>query len=174
MGRRRIGWPLWGPRGTELTQESTGERRRPSGKGRELAVEGHGEPDIGCGFPEGKAQRRKGLPGDSRQEKSRWGPQSGVYLLPVCLGGSCSDSLWPLLPLLPSLPAGQLTMIVGQVGCGKSSLLLATLGEMQKLSGAVFWNRYCVHLPGSVSGRTAAGGQPSSQPFSVQGASCVY
>lgn len=103
--------------------------------------------------------------------------------LSVFLGGSCSDSLWPLLPLLPSLPAGQLTMIVGQVGCGKSSLLLATLGEMQKLSGAVFWNRYCVHLPGSDRGKTVgrwaaverqrAGGQPSLQPFSVRAASCL-
>uniref|UniRef100_A0A4W3IJK9 ATP-binding cassette, sub-family C (CFTR/MRP), member 8 n=1 Tax=Callorhinchus milii TaxID=7868 RepID=A0A4W3IJK9_CALMI len=35
-----------------------------------------------------------------------------------------------------------LTMIVGQVGCGKSSLLLATLGEMQKKSGSICWNRY--------------------------------
>uniref|UniRef100_A0A8B9LMH7 ATP-binding cassette, sub-family C (CFTR/MRP), member 8b n=1 Tax=Astyanax mexicanus TaxID=7994 RepID=A0A8B9LMH7_ASTMX len=33
------------------------------------------------------------------------------------------------------VPFGQLTMIVGQVGCGKSSLLLAALGEMQKISG---------------------------------------
>uniref|UniRef100_A0A8C1XC21 ATP-binding cassette, sub-family C (CFTR/MRP), member 8 n=1 Tax=Cyprinus carpio TaxID=7962 RepID=A0A8C1XC21_CYPCA len=33
------------------------------------------------------------------------------------------------------IPFGQLTMIVGQVGCGKSSLLLAALGEMQKISG---------------------------------------
>uniref|UniRef100_A0A8K9V8Y1 ATP-binding cassette, sub-family C (CFTR/MRP), member 9 n=1 Tax=Oncorhynchus mykiss TaxID=8022 RepID=A0A8K9V8Y1_ONCMY len=42
---------------------------------------------------------------------------------------------------------GQLTMIVGQVGCGKSSLLLAMLGEMQTLSGKVYWsnkNRYSV------------------------------
>ncbi|XP_074853850.1 ATP-binding cassette sub-family C member 8 isoform X8 [Carettochelys insculpta] len=38
------------------------------------------------------------------------------------------------------IPQGQLTMIVGQVGCGKSSLLLAALGEMQKISGNVFWN----------------------------------
>ncbi|CAH2325660.1 ATP-binding cassette sub-family C member 8 isoform X1 [Pelobates cultripes] len=38
------------------------------------------------------------------------------------------------------IPQGQLTMIVGQVGCGKSSLLLATLGEMQKISGEVYWN----------------------------------
>ncbi|XP_070611081.1 ATP-binding cassette sub-family C member 9 [Erythrolamprus reginae] len=39
------------------------------------------------------------------------------------------------------IPAGQMTMIVGQVGCGKSSLLLAILGEMQTLEGKVHWNR---------------------------------
>ncbi|XP_026870980.1 ATP-binding cassette sub-family C member 8 isoform X2 [Electrophorus electricus] len=38
------------------------------------------------------------------------------------------------------IPFGQLTMIVGQVGCGKSSLLLAALGEMQRMSGSVTWN----------------------------------
>ncbi|MBN3307798.1 ABCC8 protein, partial [Amia calva] len=38
------------------------------------------------------------------------------------------------------IPSGQLTMIVGQVGCGKSSLLLAALGEMQKISGTIYWN----------------------------------
>ncbi|XP_068442146.1 ATP-binding cassette sub-family C member 9 isoform X2 [Clinocottus analis] len=45
------------------------------------------------------------------------------------------------------IPTGQLTMIVGQVGCGKSSLLLAMLGEMQTIDGRVFWsnkNRYSV------------------------------
>uniref|UniRef100_A0A4W6EPY0 ATP-binding cassette, sub-family C (CFTR/MRP), member 8 n=1 Tax=Lates calcarifer TaxID=8187 RepID=A0A4W6EPY0_LATCA len=36
--------------------------------------------------------------------------------------------------------SGKLTMIVGQVGCGKSSLLLAALGEMQRISGTVIWN----------------------------------
>ncbi|XP_056091701.1 ATP-binding cassette sub-family C member 9 isoform X4 [Rhinichthys klamathensis goyatoka] len=39
------------------------------------------------------------------------------------------------------IPTGQLTMIVGQVGCGKSSLLLAMLGEMQTISGKVFWSK---------------------------------
>nr|XP_040024096.1 ATP-binding cassette sub-family C member 8-like isoform X4 [Gasterosteus aculeatus aculeatus] len=38
------------------------------------------------------------------------------------------------------IPFGKLTMIVGQVGCGKSSLLLAALGEMQRVSGVVAWN----------------------------------
>uniref|UniRef100_A0A9L0RUD7 ATP binding cassette subfamily C member 9 n=1 Tax=Equus caballus TaxID=9796 RepID=A0A9L0RUD7_HORSE len=37
------------------------------------------------------------------------------------------------------IPTGQLTMVVGQVGCGKSSLLLAILGEMQTLEGKVHW-----------------------------------
>ncbi|XP_031714799.1 ATP-binding cassette sub-family C member 9 isoform X4 [Anarrhichthys ocellatus] len=39
------------------------------------------------------------------------------------------------------IPTGQLTMIVGQVGCGKSSLLLAMLGEMQNIDGRVFWSK---------------------------------
>ncbi|XP_046879251.1 LOW QUALITY PROTEIN: ATP-binding cassette sub-family C member 9-like [Hypomesus transpacificus] len=39
------------------------------------------------------------------------------------------------------IPTGQLTMMVGQVGCGKSSLLLAMLGEMQTISGKVFWSK---------------------------------
>ncbi|KAJ8374071.1 hypothetical protein SKAU_G00046510 [Synaphobranchus kaupii] len=39
------------------------------------------------------------------------------------------------------IPTGQLTMIVGQVGCGKSSLLLAMLGEMQNISGKVDWSK---------------------------------
>uniref|UniRef100_A0A7N9ALG1 ATP-binding cassette, sub-family C (CFTR/MRP), member 9 n=1 Tax=Mastacembelus armatus TaxID=205130 RepID=A0A7N9ALG1_9TELE len=44
------------------------------------------------------------------------------------------------------IPTGQLTMIVGQVGCGKSSLLLAMLGEMQTIEGILTW-----HLFSSVS-----------------------
>ncbi|CAL8242317.1 unnamed protein product [Merluccius merluccius] len=40
------------------------------------------------------------------------------------------------------IPTGQLTMIVGQVGCGKSSLLLAMLGEMQTISGRVCWSNW--------------------------------
>uniref|UniRef100_A0A8C2W9D8 ATP-binding cassette sub-family C member 8 n=1 Tax=Chinchilla lanigera TaxID=34839 RepID=A0A8C2W9D8_CHILA len=46
------------------------------------------------------------------------------------------DGIPTLSNITIRIPRGQLTMIVGQVGCGKSSLLLATLGEMQKISGA--------------------------------------
>uniref|UniRef100_A0A8D3C4W1 ATP-binding cassette, sub-family C (CFTR/MRP), member 8 n=1 Tax=Scophthalmus maximus TaxID=52904 RepID=A0A8D3C4W1_SCOMX len=52
------------------------------------------------------------------------------------------------------VPFGKLTMIVGQVGCGKSSLLLAALGEMQRVSGAVTWNR---SVTGSPTERDTAG-----------------
>ncbi|XDV24941.1 hypothetical protein PO909_028962 [Leuciscus waleckii] len=53
------------------------------------------------------------------------------------------------------IPTGQLTMIVGQVGCGKSSLLLAMLGEMQTISGKVFWSKMpdCeILFDGNISG----------------------
>jgi ABC-type transport system involved in cytochrome bd biosynthesis fused ATPase/permease subunit len=36
-----------------------------------------------------------------------------------------------------SIKQGSLTAIVGQVGCGKSSLLSAILGEMEKVKGRV-------------------------------------
>lgn len=45
------------------------------------------------------------------------------------------------LSVLRFVSIGQLTMIVGQVGCGKSSLLLAILGEMQTLEGKVYWSK---------------------------------
>ncbi|XP_033748591.1 LOW QUALITY PROTEIN: ATP-binding cassette sub-family C member 9-like [Pecten maximus] len=39
------------------------------------------------------------------------------------------------------IPSGKLTIIVGPVGSGKSSLLSAVLGEMITVSGTVDWNR---------------------------------
>uniref|UniRef100_A0A671G9L7 ATP binding cassette subfamily C member 8 n=1 Tax=Rhinolophus ferrumequinum TaxID=59479 RepID=A0A671G9L7_RHIFE len=67
------------------------------------------------------------------------------------------DGLPTLSNITIRIPRGQLTMIVGQVGCGKSSLLLATLGEMQKISGAVFWNS---SLPDSEMGE-----DPRNEPL---------
>uniref|UniRef100_A0A6Q2ZCT9 ATP-binding cassette, sub-family C (CFTR/MRP), member 8 n=1 Tax=Esox lucius TaxID=8010 RepID=A0A6Q2ZCT9_ESOLU len=52
------------------------------------------------------------------------------------------------------VPFGQLTMIVGQVGCGKSSLLLAALGEMQRVSGMVNWNSPLPMIPAQNSAYT--------------------
>ncbi|XP_028304304.1 ATP-binding cassette sub-family C member 8 isoform X2 [Gouania willdenowi] len=53
---------------------------------------------------------------------------------------SWTDGLPTLSNVDIRIPFGKLTMIVGQVGCGKSSLLLAALGEMQRMSGTVTWN----------------------------------
>ncbi|XP_057180127.1 ATP-binding cassette sub-family C member 9 isoform X8 [Triplophysa rosa] len=65
------------------------------------------------------------------------------------------SSLSTLSDINIRIPTGQLTMIVGQVGCGKSSLLLAMLGEMQTISGKVYWSKLpdCeIHLDGNISG----------------------
>lgn len=36
---------------------------------------------------------------------------------------------------------GQLTVIIGKIGSGKTSLLLALLGEIQRTSGNVEWTK---------------------------------
>uniref|UniRef100_A0A8K9UHP2 ATP-binding cassette, sub-family C (CFTR/MRP), member 9 n=1 Tax=Oncorhynchus mykiss TaxID=8022 RepID=A0A8K9UHP2_ONCMY len=61
-----------------------------------------------------------------------------IPLYPVQVNGgffTWGSNLSTLSDINICIPTGQLTMIVGQVGCGKSSLLLAMLGEMQTLSG---------------------------------------
>uniref|UniRef100_A0A673IG76 ATP-binding cassette sub-family C member 9-like n=1 Tax=Sinocyclocheilus rhinocerous TaxID=307959 RepID=A0A673IG76_9TELE len=66
------------------------------------------------------------------------------------------------------IPTGQLTMIVGQVGCGKSSLLLAMLGEMQTISGKVYWSKlpdYEILFDGSI--RYFTGGLHIKNRYSV-------
>ncbi|XP_056096388.1 ATP-binding cassette sub-family C member 8 [Rhinichthys klamathensis goyatoka] len=68
------------------------------------------------------------------------------------------------------VPFGQLTMIVGQVGCGKSSLLLAALGEMQKISGNITWNS----LPKSDSEENARAHHTSGRPSLPKRGSVAY
>lgn len=99
-----------------------------------------GSQKVKRGFQKERLKRGKDFLRILGRRKARGGRWGGS--LSVCLSGRWLFRLpWLHSHLSPSLPAGQLTMIVGQVGCGKSSLLLATLGEMQKISGAVFWNR---------------------------------
>ncbi|XP_077091657.1 ATP-binding cassette sub-family C member 8 isoform X2 [Siphateles boraxobius] len=68
------------------------------------------------------------------------------------------------------VPFGQLTMIVGQVGCGKSSLLLAALGEMQKISGNITWNS----LPKSDSEENVRARHTSGRPSLPKRGSVAY
>uniref|UniRef100_A0A8C7IZD9 ATP-binding cassette, sub-family C (CFTR/MRP), member 9 n=1 Tax=Oncorhynchus kisutch TaxID=8019 RepID=A0A8C7IZD9_ONCKI len=74
-----------------------------------------------------------------------------IPLYPVQVNGgffTWGSNLSTLSDINICIPTGQLTMIVGQVGCGKSSLLLAMLGEMQTLSGKVYWSN-CFETDGS-------------------------
>ncbi|XP_042197261.1 ATP-binding cassette sub-family C member 8 isoform X3 [Callorhinchus milii] len=88
----------------------------------------------------------------TREEWHNYDPQPRQQILStegddVCIKVTSGYFTWTTdgAPTLSNIdikiPQGQLTMIVGQVGCGKSSLLLATLGEMQKKSGSICWNR---------------------------------
>lgn len=55
------------------------------------------------------------------------------------IGGHCATSGSSLCPcsITFSIPEGALVAVVGQVGCGKSSLLSALLAEMDKVEGHV-------------------------------------
>lgn len=84
-----------------------------------------------------------GIPYCQRPKLSHWLWNISLFSMYFAFILSRKFHLILLCPLFISL--GQLTMIVGQVGCGKSSLLLAILGEMQTLEGKVHWSKY-VHL----------------------------
>ncbi|EQB79133.1 ATP-binding cassette transporter sub-family C member 8-like protein [Camelus ferus] len=100
-----------------------------------------------CGHPcgegaSGRGLHEKAIPHFPALEVT-WGLASMIFGYHKIIGGFFTwtpDGMPTLSNITIRIPQGQLTMIVGQVGCGKSSLLLATLGEMQKISGAVFWN----------------------------------
>ncbi|XP_044212635.1 ATP-binding cassette sub-family C member 8 isoform X2 [Thunnus albacares] len=81
---------------------------------------------------------------DSQGDHEGDGPSQDVDQ-DICIKITCGYFTWtdgpPTLANVDiKIPFGKLTMIVGQVGCGKSSLLLAALGEMQRISGTVTWN----------------------------------
>ncbi len=48
-----------------------------------------------------------------------------------------SDVLFTTSSITTSIPDGKLVAVVGQVGSGKSSLISAFLGEMERLQGIV-------------------------------------
>jgi ABC-type multidrug transport system ATPase subunit len=63
---------------------------------------------------------------------------------------SIHDSMLFIAPVLPSVDfdvkPGQLVAVVGQVGSGKSSLIQALLGEMEKHGGNVALRVHCIDL----------------------------
>eukprot|EP01062_Namystynia_karyoxenos_P065882 TRINITY_DN59931_c0_g1_i1.p1 TRINITY_DN59931_c0_g1~~TRINITY_DN59931_c0_g1_i1.p1 ORF type:complete len:1671 (+),score=589.83 TRINITY_DN59931_c0_g1_i1:104-5116(+) len=95
------------------------------------AIEVHGGA-FSWGFqPEAEAE------GGSDKKDKKDGAKSPVPQN----GGSASDDDEKGAPVLEdvnfTVPAGRLTAVVGEVGCGKTSLLHAVLGELEKLSGSV-------------------------------------
>ena len=54
-------------------------------------------------------------------------------------------------------PQGSLLAVVGQVGCGKSSLVSALLGEMEKLEGQISV-KVCAARPSQCPGSTRSDG----------------
>lgn len=50
--------------------------------------------------------------------------------------------LFDLHDLSIEFPVGKLSLVTGQTGSGKSSLLAALLGEMQKVSGKVLFSKH--------------------------------
>ncbi|XP_073418394.1 ATP-binding cassette sub-family C member 9 isoform X2 [Dendrobates tinctorius] len=97
---------------------------------------------------------------DRYEQPPRRRPADGEEAAIKVFGGyfSWGTGLATLSNIDIHIPTDQLTMVVGQVGCGKSSLLLAILGEMQTLEGRVIWSKFL--QDGDETYSTGAGAAP--------------
>ena len=79
------------------------------------------------------------------------------------------------------IPRGQLTMIVGPVGCGKTTLLKALLGEIPAISGAVeifsdsisYCDQSPFHMNGTVRDSISAFSEPDDRWYSTVVEACA-
>lgn len=75
------------------------------------------------------------------------GLESSACLLAYIISGAYTSSVWKSVfhcSINLTIEKGKLVAIVGQVGCGKSSLISALLGDMNKISGLVNVKVTCV------------------------------
>ena len=100
-------------------------------------------------------------------------PGGGRDCCSVADNGSsgAGGGVWSLGPLQLSLKAGQMLAVIGETGCGKSSALLALLGDLHKLCGDIELNdQLHDQLPSSAAmgggrwdGERASRAPPSSE-----------
>ncbi|XP_077281722.1 sulfonylurea receptor [Temnothorax americanus] len=76
---------------------------------------------------------------DTVFEKDPEVPESVLKITPCTFTWGSDENTLMVNAL--NFPRGQLTIIVGKTGSGKTSLLLALLGEIQKTSGIVEWTK---------------------------------
>ncbi|KAJ2552092.1 Transporter of the ATP-binding cassette (ABC) [Coemansia sp. RSA 1878] len=81
-------------------------------------------------------------------------------LTPGCNPHSTSDPVFELRDLTASFPVGKLSVIAGPTGSGKTSMLVALLGEMRLVSGQVM-------VPGAAFDAHAAFESESLGPFGM-------
>ncbi|XP_071960045.1 ATP-binding cassette sub-family C member 8-like [Antedon mediterranea] len=125
-------------------------------------IEDDDDLNTACRLPPNKLRSKRRINSDrtllvNAADGNQYGTFSTSNAIPTSI--DISDDLilkiengnftWDVDSPLPTLaninmeiPAGKLTMIVGAVGSGKSSVLAAMLGEMSTLSGNVQWNRH--------------------------------
>ena len=70
------------------------------------------------------------FPGTSRLIRRCASQYVAYFTEVVCFLIRCSINM--------NIPSGSLVAVVGQVGCGKTTLLSALLGETEKLAGKVY------------------------------------
>ncbi|KAJ2492865.1 Transporter of the ATP-binding cassette (ABC) [Coemansia sp. RSA 2050] len=74
-------------------------------------------------------------------------------------GGSANE--FELQDLTVNFPIGKLSIIAGPTGCGKTSLLMALLGEMRLIEGQLM-------VPGAAFSASAPLGEGQTNPFALQ------
>ncbi|KAJ2109796.1 Transporter of the ATP-binding cassette (ABC) [Coemansia sp. RSA 922] len=74
--------------------------------------------------------------------------------------GESANTDFELRDLTVNFPIGKLSIIAGPTGCGKTSLLMALLGEMRLTEGQLM-------VPGAAFNAAAIRGEPQTSPFAL-------
>lgn len=108
------------------------------------------EPEVGPAFPTGGAHNGEAIVVGFKNATLAWYGGGGLSSpsTPVAarVDSPVTDNQFYLRNLDVSFPVGELSIVCGPTGSGKTALLMALLGEMELVAGQVF-------LPRSIDGR---------------------